>query len=670
MLAMLPVAQRAYAQQPAQILAGPSVGFDAGARSGSIPVYAASSDCGVFKSGSLTAPSGGGELLLPSFFSERFGLLARAAWRRESGTMETTPVDQQSAVDPGSEALVVLDRRYRLALTTSTIVLDLLPRLRLGSGWAVAAGPVLGYRLDVQSTQTDNVLGPNGLRLAGGQQAQVMINGVSLSASPFVFGLAAAVSHELPVGQRTLLIPAITAHTELSSAVKEASMRAFSVGAEVSLLFDLTPIPAPPPPPPPPPPPVAVQPPPPHTPRLFASIRMTSTDDSGHVTRVSVVRATEVLYRRYIPLLPAIFFDHDSAGFAARYVHDAVPPEDSAATAMLQQMGVLDVHHNNLTVIGTRMRSHPAAHLTLHGSTSNDEAQTIARSRAELVRDYLASAWGLARDRISIADGGGTITRSGEATEDGRAENRRVEFTSDDPAILAPITVDRVVRDFNPPSITMEPVMEAEAGVKHWEMTVRQGGTSVAHYTSDDSKLRTSDLTWNLANDRIDSIPSPLGVELAVEDSTGATTIARDELPITLERRRRVVEKQGEEEADRIAYQLMAFDYNSPEPQHQHRKELEAIAATLDTGAQVRIVGFTDRIGGEEYNAALSQRRAERTAITLRGIVQARGTHDVAITNSGAGIETERFGNDTPEGRILSRGVKVVVEKPAHVEHP
>jgi outer membrane protein OmpA-like peptidoglycan-associated protein len=644
------------AQERARSLfAGPCGGFGGGFLSGSIPVYAGSGDCGVFRTGTTENIWGGGRMDFPSLLSERLGISAQLAWSHGSGTFETIPVGRESVVDPESGELVQLDRRYRLELQSSAIQLDLLAHYRLNGRWDLTAGPRLGWRLAVRSSQTDNLLGPGDIGLGGGHRSVVMSDGISLRGNPLLLGFSVGIAHELPVGDNAFLAPMIAASTELTSPVREAGGNRFTLEGGMALLFDLTPgRPEPDEPP-------AVHP-PKETPRLAASITLNSIDDSGHAEHVTVVHASEVLYRKYTPLLPLLFFDRDSASLPPRYLHDGTPDPDSLALALLHGMGALDIHRNNPDVIGMRMLKYPGAMLNIYGTTSLDEPPALARSRAEAVRNYLERVWKIAPSRLRIADGSGVIGHSGQSTEDGRAENRRVEFTSNQPAILAPIASERIVRDFNPPSIAMEPTMEAEAGVKGWTITIRQAGILVARYSNNDSMEQAPDITWHIADDRIDSIPSPISVELRVEDSTGATVTARDQIPILFERRVRIIEKRGEEDADRVSYRLVAFDYNSPEPNAEQREALQRIAETIDTGSQVKVIGYTDRIGGEEYSIDLSRRRAVRIATILQGMLQARAVQNIHISGEAGGIEAERFGSDTPEGRILSRGVLVTVE--------
>jgi outer membrane protein OmpA-like peptidoglycan-associated protein len=71
----------------------------------------------------------------------------------------------------------------------------------------------------------------------------------------------------------------------------------------------------------------------------------------------------------------------------------------------------------------------------------------------------------------------------------------------------------------------------------------------------------------------------------------------------------------------------------------------------------VRIEGYTDSQGSDEYNLDLSQRRADaiRTALVSRGVDQSR------ITAHGNGKASPVADNGTAEGRQMNRRVEVVM---------
>ncbi len=75
----------------------------------------------------------------------------------------------------------------------------------------------------------------------------------------------------------------------------------------------------------------------------------------------------------------------------------------------------------------------------------------------------------------------------------------------------------------------------------------------------------------------------------------------------------------------------------------------------------VLIEGYTDSTGGQSYNQALSERRAE----SVRGYLMAHGVDGTRISASGKGMSNPIAGNDTATGRQQNRRVEVIVSNPA-----
>ncbi|HDR9808124.1 OmpA family protein [Burkholderia cenocepacia] len=73
------------------------------------------------------------------------------------------------------------------------------------------------------------------------------------------------------------------------------------------------------------------------------------------------------------------------------------------------------------------------------------------------------------------------------------------------------------------------------------------------------------------------------------------------------------------------------------------------------TYSQVTVTGFTDSVGSDDYNLALSKRRAESVAAYLK----AHGLKTDSITVSGRGKADPVASNATPEGRANNRRVEI-----------
>lgn len=668
--ALIVAATAAHAQQPPApplILIGPAAGMEVGIQRARVPVFAGSVDCGLFTGGDGVTPWAGARLLLPAFFGTRFGLGVDLHGASDNERFTAAPVGLQPATDPETGALIELQHEYRLTSSSRMIRLDLRGLYPLFPNARLSLGPSIGYRFGGTFTELDHVLGPGNIRFAGGQSELPITDGPLLSTRPLALGAVAGISYDLFPWPRRRLSTELTLRTDLLSPARQAIWQTYALGLGLALLFDATPaqhpmaaeIPTPAPPQPP-------------HPKLAATIDLYGVDEHEHRLPAAVVHVYEVFYRQHAPFLPAIFFARGSTELPKRYAALSAADTSRFANDSLAGLGLLQTYYQSLNVLGARLKEHGPASITLVGTTSRDEPPALAAIRAQRVKEYLVDTWGIPPSQLEVREGNGAMSRSNEATEDGRAENRRVEIASSSPAIIAPIVTDRIVRDFDPPQLRMDPVIDAEAGIRSWTITVSQEGKVLARYSSADENGEQPELTWRLINDRVDSVLSPIVAELTVTDSAGGTITAHGQIPLLLERKIRVVDKRIDAtgERQRISYTLVAFGYNSPDLGRHNEAVVEEIAASALPGARITITGYTDRIGDEQYNAGLSRLRAEHVAEALRVALARRGTGDVTISLKGAGVETERFENDLPEGRILSRGVSVIVERDASGPQP
>lgn len=99
------------------------------------------------------------------------------------------------------------------------------------------------------------------------------------------------------------------------------------------------------------------------------------------------------------------------------------------------------------------------------------------------------------------------------------------------------------------------------------------------------------------------------------------------------------------------------FDYDSSELRPESRQTLRNLAANFSrySNEVFEIEGHTDSAGSDEYNAGLSQRRADAVA----GYLMDQGVPRTQIEARGYGESRPKASNDTPEGRQLNRRVEI-----------
>jgi OOP family OmpA-OmpF porin len=102
------------------------------------------------------------------------------------------------------------------------------------------------------------------------------------------------------------------------------------------------------------------------------------------------------------------------------------------------------------------------------------------------------------------------------------------------------------------------------------------------------------------------------------------------------------------------------FDFNKSDIRPDSHDEIDAVGEFLQKhpAAYVKLVGYTDSIGSEEYNLGLSQRRAESVAAYLMD--NHNITRDRIVLNW-YGKANPVASNDTDEGRAQNRRVEIAV---------
>lgn len=102
------------------------------------------------------------------------------------------------------------------------------------------------------------------------------------------------------------------------------------------------------------------------------------------------------------------------------------------------------------------------------------------------------------------------------------------------------------------------------------------------------------------------------------------------------------------------------FDTGKAELKSGAATNLAKLAAFLNQypDRSVMIEGHTDTVGNEDYNQALSQRRADSVKVWL----MKQGVSSNRLVTSGKGEVSPVAGNDSASGRQLNRRVEVIIE--------
>jgi outer membrane protein OmpA-like peptidoglycan-associated protein len=149
---------------------------------------------------------------------------------------------------------------------------------------------------------------------------------------------------------------------------------------------------------------------------------------------------------------------------------------------------------------------------------------------------------------------------------------------------------------------------------------------------------------------RIASGVNAIEYSLTASDSAGTQKSSpTGKLPIRIERERNVTFVGGDTEPAAVV--LFEFDRSSLTP--QARTVLAELRSHLPEGAELEVIGYADETGSSDYNLKLSLARARAVAQALKGF---------NVSTEGAGENTVRYPNNSPEGRFYSRSATIVVK--------
>ena len=393
---------------------------------------------------------------------------------------------------------------------------------------------------------------------------------------------------------------------------------------------------------------------------LRASITAVGLEENGTEVPKATLHVEEFISTNMRPLLNYIFFDEGESRIPPRYKSLGSSERNTFRVEGLHNIPTLPTYHHLLNIVGRRMTEHPEATLRIVGCNDGlgekvEGGVELSRERAESVFHYLRAVWGIDSSRLLIESRGLPEKPSNMEVADGVVENRRAELYSDTWEILAPVITDDTLRVTNPPVIRFRTDVQSTAPISGYNLNVMQGGQLLTSFRG--SPGVADQIDWNLQEEQgtIPRTEEPITYQLEVRDQSGnAVRTTLDSLPVeqlTISKKRR--ERIADKYIDR--YSLILFDFDKAAFNEANERIADFIRERMREGGTVTITGYTDRIGEDDYNLRLSQRRASEAAKEFD-----KPTAEV----SGVGEQVELFNNDLPEGRFYSRTVTIVVETP------
>ncbi|SEN58719.1 OmpA family protein [Lihuaxuella thermophila] len=104
----------------------------------------------------------------------------------------------------------------------------------------------------------------------------------------------------------------------------------------------------------------------------------------------------------------------------------------------------------------------------------------------------------------------------------------------------------------------------------------------------------------------------------------------------------------------------LLFSFNKSDLKPQAQETLDEVALVLKqySNAVVKVYGYTDSLGEEDYNLKLSQKRAA----TVESYLKSRGLQGVQFDTRGFGEMNPKESNDTIQGRQKNRRVEIIID--------
>ena len=375
---------------------------------------------------------------------------------------------------------------------------------------------------------------------------------------------------------------------------------------------------------------------------------------AGEKKTVSEIRVEGQLVTEGFPILPMVFFNDNSQTLPERY--HQLQSVSEFSTDSIEPLVAIQ-HQNILNIIGERMVKHANAIIELEGKsdlkTENGDC-ALAQERANTVKNYLVDVWGISGERIVIdqkrrkcSPENPTMTQN----EQGFAENRRVEMSSNEPAIFAPVIRTRYLQltDFNPKEIVIDTKGTKSEDIESWNLSLKYKGKEFAFKRGiNNNAMIPLTLSEDMVRPMYQGSKEEVQVSYVIKDIEGKTGSVTNVLSVKRDTTNFAIQRLS----------LMHFAVQQSTLNKQAENAISRFLQNLESDATMSIIGYSDNLGNAVSNLEISQDRANAVATFIRKIkpdatiVLKEG---VGSTKLPPGIKS----HDLPESRFLSRTVQI-----------
>ncbi|MGA1306664.1 MAG: OmpA family protein [Candidatus Kapaibacteriota bacterium] len=391
-----------------------------------------------------------------------------------------------------------------------------------------------------------------------------------------------------------------------------------------------------------------------------ANVEVGYYDDAGEYRVLeSGLKVEDIQYSEMYPFVPFIFFGLNSekpdpelqltnSGDArGQFIMEALPQD------------AIEINKRTMDIIGFRMRANPDATISLVGSIDGktESKKGLALRRAENVKSYLTSNYGIDANRITTTSKNLPDVPTAKNLKDGMSENRRVTIKSSSFDILEPITIrGDESRWAKPELIEFRPKDFDTTNISSWTLNVSQAGRSLKELVGAGSPTPQR---WVIRTNDLSNAQVPIDYSLTTVNGNGTNSTVNGSIPVDY-MTKTMPSVQPTPDMMVTKFSLILFDFDKAEISAENAEILKnRVGPVIKPNSVVKIIGYTDRIGAAVYNRSLASQRANATRDILEQIAP-----QVRYDVSGRGEDVEIFDNGIPTGRVLSRTVQIFVETP------
>jgi outer membrane protein OmpA-like peptidoglycan-associated protein len=383
-------------------------------------------------------------------------------------------------------------------------------------------------------------------------------------------------------------------------------------------------------------------------------------DNDGNFHPIENIRVEDIQYTELFPFVPYVFYSKDKS----------TPLPSAQAAEGKYQAGkfslanvdpdAMQINNHTLDIIGMRMQEDPKTEITIHGTIDGlDEKgnETLSLERAEFAKNYLVDNFGINAQRINVRGGGKPELASTSNVPEGVEENRRIEISSSNKALLEPILIEKENQRIPEPNvIEFMPTAETSDTVIAWKLEITQAGEILRKFTGHGA---IEPIQWVIIPNELKNSDLPIEYSFWAESLAGLDDVETGTIPVEYYS---IIRKQSEELPDKTIskYSLMLFDFNKSEVSDMDMEIINRyILPQINFNSTVKIYGYTDNIGDASYNEKLAKKRAKAVMKVLKNKIP-----KAKYEAFGVGEKVEIYDNKTPVGRHLSRTVQIYVITP------